>query len=139
MDKLSNSLNGIKQGNTANFLAAKKHDELVARSRKHAMHATVVDLTHDMLPENTWRPIKKEYDRVPPQKCLDDKVLLKEWEMNASNEHYSKIYDRRMIDVDVFKKFAAQGEVIKMAIDPRELTRDKHFWKAEDDIAHKSV
>ena len=74
--------------------------------RDHAMAANIVDLTHDALPENNgWRPIKKEYDRVPPEPVLRDKLLLREREMEQANEYFTKVYDRRLLDVDVFKKF----------------------------------
>ena len=86
----------------------------VVPPRDHAMAAKVVDLTHDALPENSWKPIRKEYDKLPAVGVLNDKVLLREWEMNEADEYFGKIYDRRMADVDVFRRFAAQGEVIKM-------------------------
>ena len=67
----------------------------VVPPRDHAMAAKVVDLTHDALPENAWKPIRKEYDKLPAVGVLNDKVLLREWEMNEADEYFGKIYDRR--------------------------------------------
>ncbi len=54
-------------------------------------------------------------------------------------EYYKNVYDRRNIDIDVFKKFQANGEIIKMTINAAELTKDKTFWKTEDEIHQKAV
>ena len=51
--------------------------------RAHQLSSKIVDLTHDVLPETQWRPIKKTYEKVPPAQFLtgdDTKILLKEWE-----------------------------------------------------------
>ena len=53
-------------------------------------------------------------------------------------EYFKKVYDRRIVDFDVFKKFQSQGEVIKMTVDPRELTKDKGFWKLEEEYQEKA-
>ena len=107
--------------------------------RQHQLASKVIDLTHDTLPEYSWKPIRKQYDRLPPQPIMDDKVLLLEWEMEQRIDYYNKIYDRREIDVDVFKRFMANGEIIKMTIDPSELTKDKKFWQSENEIQDKAV
>lgn len=62
---------------------------------------------------------------------MDDRVLLREWEGEQMNEYYRNVYDRRNIDLDVFKRFQANGEIIKMTINAAELTKDKNFWKIE--------
>ena len=103
-------------------------------SRHMALAAPVMDLTHDVAPEHTWKPIKKAWDKLPPQPVMDDKIFLREWEHDLQNEYFSKIFDRRTYDIDVFKKFAVQGEIIKMQIDARELTRDTGFWETEKEI-----
>ena len=107
--------------------------------RAHQLSSKVVDLTHDTLPEYNWKPIKKAYDRVPPAPTMDDKVLLREWEQEQLMEYYKNVYDRRNIDIDVFKKFQANGEIIKMTINASELTKDKNFWKTESEIQEKAV
>lgn len=48
------------------------------------------------------------------------------------------VYDRRDLDIDVFRKFQANGEIIKMTIDARDLTKDKNFWKNETEIHEKA-
>ena len=46
------------------------------------MSSKVIDMTHDTLPETSWRPIEKTYDKIPPPKDLEDKrILLREWEV----------------------------------------------------------
>ena len=96
--------------------------------RSYALATKVIDLTHDTLPENKWKPIKKAWDKLPPQGVMDDKIFLREWEHDLQNEYYRQIFDRREMDVDVFKKFAVQGEIIQMQIDAKELTKDDKFW-----------
>jgi len=91
------------------------------------------------LPEYNWRPIKKTYDRVPPAGIMDDRILLREWEQEQMNEYYKNMYDRRNIDLDVFKRFQANGEIIKMTINAAELTKDKNFWKQESEIQERAV
>ena len=61
-------------------------------------------MTHDTLPETKWRPIEKRNDKIPPLNILEDKVLMREWEGNVQNEFFSFVYDRRFIDVDVFRR-----------------------------------
>ena len=101
----------------------------------------MVDLTHDTFPNNDtkWRPIQKTYDRVPPIAVLEDKTLLREWEIEQMLEYFSYIYDRKNVDFEVLRRFQAQGEIIKMAIDYKDLTRDKNFWKTEAEIADKAL
>jgi len=94
----------------------------------------VIDLTHDVLPELSWRPIQKTFDRVPPSGIIDDRTLLREWELEQQNEYYRFVYDRRNLDLDVFKPFQTQGDTIKMTIDAKDLTKDKQFWKTEEEI-----
>ena len=65
---------------------------------------------------------------------MREKQLFLEWKLEVENDHYSKRFDRRMIDLDVFKKFTSQGEIIKMQIDARELTKDEKFWETEKEI-----
>lgn len=100
------------------------------------MSSKVIDLTHDTLPEhsNSWRPIQKTFDRVPPEGILMDRILLREWEQELYAENIKYVYNRRDLDADVFKKFQANGEIIKMTVDARELTKDKNFWKGESEI-----
>ena len=93
----------------------------------------MVDLTHDTLPEKDWRPIQKTFDRVPPQGILDDRVLLREWEFEHLQEYYKKVYNKTNVEIDVFKKFQANGEVIKMIADAKELSKDRNFWKLEEE------
>ena len=73
--------------------------------RSHQLASKVVDLTHDTLPENNWKPIKKQYDKLPPPGILNDRVLLREWEAEQLAEYYKNVFDRRDLDIDVFKKF----------------------------------
>ena len=100
------------------------------------MSSKVIDLTHDTLPEhaNHWRPIQKTFDRVPPQGILEDRILLREWEQELQLEYFKFVYDRRNLDLDVFKRFQGNGEIIKMTVDARELTKDKNFWRSEKEI-----
>jgi hypothetical protein len=55
-------------------------------------------MTHDTLPEVKWRPVEKRVDKIPGQQILEDKVLLRDWEMAVMNEFFSFVYDRRFID-----------------------------------------
>ena len=98
------------------------------------MAAKVVDLTHDTAPEKAWHPIKKAWEKVPPVPIMKEKVLFYEWKMETENEHYKNRFDRRLVDLDVFKKLNQQGEIIKMQIDARELTKDEKFWETEKEI-----
>ena len=59
-------------------------------------------------------------------------MLLRDWETVQMNEFFNFVYDRRYIDFDVFKKLQAQGEIIKMAIDQKDLNKDGNFWKEEE-------
>ena len=86
------------------------------------------------MPEKEWRPIQKTFDRVPPDGIINDKVFLREWEQVQQMEYYQKVFDRKDIDLDVFKKFYANGEIIKMTVDARELTKEKEFWLSEAQI-----
>ena len=106
--------------------------------RAHQLSSKVIDLTHDTLPENEWRPIQKTFNRVPPQGIIDDRILLREWEQEHLIEYYKKIFDRKDYDIDVFKKLQANGDIIKMAADARELTKDKVFWRTEEEIHDKA-
>ena len=56
--------------------------ESVRGPRHAALAAQVMDLTHDVMPEHTWKPIKKAWDRLPPQEVMNDKVFLREWEID---------------------------------------------------------
>lgn len=105
--------------------------------RAHQMSSKLIDLTHDTVPEKQWRPIQKTFDRVPPQAILMEKVPLREWEVEQQNEHLKFVYDRRDLDIDVFRKLQANGEIIKMAIDARDLAKD-NFWKNEAEIHDKA-
>ena len=64
------------------------------------------------------------YDRVPAQAVLEDKTLLREWEMEIMDDYLRHVYDRRLIDMDVFRKLQANGEIIKMAVNSKDLTKD---------------
>ena len=68
--------------------------------RAHQLGSKVIDLTHDTLPETTWKPIEKTFDKVPPQFYIEEKskTLLKEWEAEQHAEFYKFVYDRRGID-----------------------------------------
>ena len=103
------------------------------------MATKVIDLTHDSLPEHHWQPIRKRFDKVPAASIIEDRVLLREWEQEQVNHYYRNIYDRRDIDIDVFKRFQLNGEIIKMTIDAAELTKDKKFWQLENEIQNKAV
>ena len=95
------------------------------------MYATIIDLTHDCLPEKEWKPVRHEPEKIPPLTIIKDNVLLRDWEQTLVNEWYSYVYDRRIIEIECLRKFITNGEIVKMAIDPRDLTRDKNFWKEE--------
>jgi hypothetical protein len=97
-----------------------------------------VDLTHDTVPETKWRPIEKFVEKVPPVPILNDRVLLRDWELDVINEHSSFGYDRRQIDQDVFRRMQAQGEIIRMAIDQKDLNRDGNFWREEEILLKKA-
>ena len=68
------------------------------------MYANVIDLTHDVLPERMWKAIRYEPDKVPPANIIKDVVLLRDWEQTLINDFHSYFYDRRIIEIDVFKK-----------------------------------
>ena len=120
------------------YLEAEKAKEERGR-RAHQLSARVIDLTHDTLPESHWRPIVKTYDKIPPQNILEDRILLRDWEVDCQNEYYRYVYDRRHIDMDVFRKLQQNGEIIKMAIDAKDLTKDANFWRTEAEIQQKAV
>jgi hypothetical protein len=67
------------------------------------MQSNLVDMTHDILPENKWRPIKKIPEEVPAAEIINDKVNLQNWEMAMSKIHYGYTYDRMYFDNEVFK------------------------------------
>ena len=46
----------------------------------------------------------------------------------------SYIYDKRIIDMEVIRRFREQGDIIQMLSDPFDLTKDINFWKTEDEI-----
>lgn len=71
---------------------------------------------------------------MPPDIIMKDRILLREWEQEQMNDYYKNIYDRRNIDLDVFKQFQAQGEIIKTTVIASELTKDKKFWQTEQQI-----
>ena len=94
----------------------------------------MIDLTHDTLPELSWRPIEKTYDRVPPEIIMKDKILMKEWEEDMKNEYYRGIFDHRRIYEDVFKAFRKQGDEIQNSILASDINKDKNFLKEEQEI-----
>ncbi len=98
---------------------------------KNRMATSVIDLTHDVIHELYWRPIERKPEEKPPDNVLKDKLLLKDWEQTKVNENFSWIYDRRVIDQEVFKRFQLLGETIKITADYRTLTNDAEFWKEE--------
>ena len=106
------------------------------RKRQAQMAVKVVDLTHDTLPEIEWRPLNKPQEVVPPNWIVRDQVLLREWECEQINEQLKHSYDRRALDVDVLRRFQAQGDVIKNAIDGSELSNDEAFMKRENQITN---
>ena len=76
-----------------------------AYDRSHMLAAKVIDLTHDTMPDRdkVWKPIMKTWDKIPPQPVMNDKIFLREWEHDVQDQHFSKIYDRRHVDIDVIK------------------------------------
>ena len=48
--------------------------------RPGQMYANLIDLTHDVLPEKIWKPVRYEPDKIPPVTVLKDNVLLRDWE-----------------------------------------------------------
>lgn len=96
------------------------------------------DFTHAPNSETFWKPIVRKRDPVPDNSLLNNKVQLKEWEMNLNNQFHANIYDRRVIDQDVLRRFRMQGGSIQMAIDYRDLTKDENFWKTEKDITRQA-
>lgn len=75
---------------------------------------------------------------MPPPGILSDRVLLREWEAEQLAEYYKNVFDRRDLDIDVFKKFQQNGDIIKTTIDAKQLAKDKGFWKAEAEIHEKA-
>ena len=100
------------------------------------MAAKVIDLTHDVVPEVNWKPIRKEMNResLPPAPLLSDRVLLREWEMEQLCENHQYYYDKRIVEDEVFQGFKAQGDIINMLEDPEELDKDQAFWEKEQEI-----
>lgn len=95
------------------------------------MALNVYDLTHDVIHELYWKPIVRKPEEKPADNVLKDKLLLKDWEQTLVNENFTWIYDRRIIDQEVFKKFQMLGDTIKTTADYRNLTNDQEFWKEE--------
>jgi len=54
------------------------------------------------------------------------------------NDYYRNVYDKRNIDLDVFKRFQQNGEFIKTMINAAELSKDKNFQKNEEEIQEKA-
>ena len=65
---------------------------------------------------------------------LKDKLLLKDWEMTQINDFYSYIWDRRILDGEIFRRYKMQGDIIKTTSNMLVLANDLHFWKNENDI-----
>lgn len=76
---------------------------------------------------------------MPADNVLKDKLLLKDWEQTKVNEAFSWIYDRRVIDQEIFKRFQTLGDTIKTTPDYRNLTLDEEFWKAERETQAHAV
>lgn len=128
-------LHGLQASRETGLKYLAEHEKPKEENRRaHQLSARVIDLTHDTLPEEHWRPIQKTYDKIPPQNILEDRILLRDWEIEQQNEYYRFVYDRRLIDVDVFRKLQQNGEIIKMAIDAKDLTKDANFWRTEQEI-----
>jgi hypothetical protein len=98
------------------------------------MQSALVDMTHDVLPEIKWRPIKKIPEEIPSAEIVNEKVNLQNWEMAMNKAFYAYTYNRIYADNEVFKQFISNGNVIKMLVDPRDLQGATAFWKNEEDI-----
>ena len=70
---------------------------------------------------------------------LSDKILLQEWEKREFDNYYRHKFERTDIDLDVFKRFKKQGEIIKMTIDAKEILRDRKFWRTEKEIQRHAI
>ena len=68
-------------------------------------------------------------DRLPPAPIVTDQVLLREWEQGQLDENHQYYYDKRNVEMEVFNRFKAQGDIINMLEDREELDRDQDFWK----------
>ena len=92
------------------------------------------DFTQAVSIERNWLPIVRKPDAVPDNLIIQNKVQLKEWELNQNNLHMANLYDRRIIDQEVLRRFRMQGGTIQMYVDYKDLTKDENFWKQENDI-----
>ena len=50
------------------------------------------------------------------------------------NEFQSKIYDRRIVDMEVYRRFQENGNILKMTINQKDLNKDTAFWESEASI-----
>jgi hypothetical protein len=50
------------------------------------------------------------------------------------NDWAAYMYDRRIIDGEVFRRYRENGDIVNMVIDHRELTKDLGFWRSEEEI-----
>ena len=69
------------------------------------MATNCIDLTHESPIELFWRPIIRAPEKKPAENVLKDKLLLKDWEMTQINDFYSYIWDRRILDGEIFRRF----------------------------------
>lgn len=72
---------------------------------KNQMATSCIDLTHESPIELYWRPIIRAPEKKPAENVLKDKLLLKDWEMTQINDFYSYIWDRRILDGEIFRRF----------------------------------
>jgi len=56
------------------------------------------DYTQSVSLERNWMPIVRKPDAVPDNLIINNKVQLKEWELNQQNLYLANLYDRRIID-----------------------------------------
>ena len=81
--------------------------------KSHHLTSQVMDFTKDRLPETKWKPIRKEFEPFCPQNIRDDKILFRDWQVDQQSQFFQWVYDRRFVDVDVFRKFQHNGEIIQ--------------------------
>ena len=95
----------------------------------------VLDLSQNAATELYWKPIKRVEDPIPPDHFLRGPTInIKEWESAQYNEWAAYMYDRRIIDGEVFRRYRENGDIVNMCIDHRELTKDVGFWRSEEEI-----
>jgi hypothetical protein len=105
------------------------------RSAAHTVPMKTVDLSHNCFTESYWKPIKRVEDPLPPDNYLRGPTInLKERELDQYNEYAKYMYDRRIVDGEVMRRYRENGDIVSMCVDHRELTKDVGFWKSEEEI-----